>query len=164
MAVEPSEDGAGRGGPGPGPGWLLPITIPVHPLTRYLRVRLEVTDGILRWEVPRTLLGVIPIGTHHVGVPMTEVRSARVRMALHPFRLLAGAACIVLPLVFGLGWFSAPLVVVGAWVVLVSFGPHVKVVTGGGARHRAGVCYGHRIDGELYATAVNDLAGQAATG
>ena len=159
--MESSESGARNGGPGPGPGWLPPISIPVHPLTRYLRVRLEVTDGVLRWQVPRTLLGVIPIGNRHVGVPMAEVCSARVHMALHPLHLLAGAACIVLPLVSGLGWFSVPLAIIGAWVILVSFGPHVEVVTGGGGRYRAGVCYGHRIDGELYATAVNDLVGQA---
>ena len=159
--MESSESGAGNGGPGRGPGWLPPISIPVHPLTRYLRVSLEVTDGVLRWQVPRTLLGVIPIGTRHVGVPMTEVRSARVRLALHPLHQLAGAACIVLPLAFGLGWFSAPLVIVGAWAALASFGPHVEVTTSSGGRHRAGVCYGHRIDGELYATAVNDLVRQA---
>lgn len=162
--AESRETGTGGSGPGPRPGWLPPIDIPVHPLTRYLRVRLEVTDGVLRWEVPRTLLGLIPIGTHHVGVPMTEVRSARVRMVLHPLHLLAGAACIVLPLVFGLGWFSAPLVIIGAWAALASFGPQVEVTTRGGARYRAGVCYGHRIDGELYATAVNDLVRETTPG
>ena len=159
--AESRETGSGESGLGSGPGWLPPIDLPVHPLTRYLRVRLEVTDGVLRWEVPRTLLGLLPIGTRHVGVPMTKVRSARVRMVLHPLHLLAGTACIVLPLAFGLGWFAAPLVIIGAWAALASFGPHVEVTTSGVARHRAGVCYGHRIDGELYATAVNDLVRQA---
>ena len=147
--------------PESGPGWLPPIRLPVHTLTRYLRVRLGVAEGVLRWEVPRTLLGLVPVGMRRTRVPIGEVRSTRVRMVVHPLHALAGGACIALPLAFGLGWGAVPLVVVGAWVVLVSFGPHVEVATFAGKRHRAGVCYSHRFDGEMYATAVNDLAGQA---
>lgn len=159
-----SDTGAAPGGAGPEPGWLPPITLPVHPLTRYLRVRLEVTEGVLRWEVPRALLGLIPTGTHHIRVPVGDVRSTRVRLALHPLHLLAGGAGIMLPLACGLGWLSAPPVIIGAWAALTSFGLHIEVTTGGGGRHRAGVCYFHRVDAELYAAAVNDLVRPATIG
>jgi hypothetical protein len=126
-----------------------------------LRIRLEVTDAVLRWEVPRTLLGVVPIGVRHLGVSIGEVRSARIHRTARPLRLLLGAACIVVPLVFGLWWLAVPMVVAGAWVILVSLGPHLEVVTRAGARHRAGVCFSHKFDAELYLEAVNDLAEQA---
>jgi len=159
--VESSETGAGSAKPDPGSGWVPRITVPLHGLTRYLRVRFEVTDGVLRWEVPRTLLGTVPIGVRHIEVPVGEVRSARVHMAARPLRLLVGAACIAVPAVLGLWWLAVPMVVVGAWVVLVSFGPQLEVVTRAGVRHRAVVCFGHRIHAEMYAAAVNDLAEEA---
>ena len=34
-------------------------TLPVHGSTRYIRTIIEVDDGVVRWEVPRTLLGMV---------------------------------------------------------------------------------------------------------
>jgi hypothetical protein len=134
-----------------------PIRVPVNPLTLYLKVRLEVVEGTLRWEVPRALLGVVPVGVRRVAVPVAELRTVAVRTVVHPLHLAVGVACIVFPLLLGLGWAATPLVLLGAWVALVSFGPMVEAKTRSGQRHRAGVCLGHRMDGELYAEAVNDL-------
>ena len=41
------------------PAGLPETRLPQHNLTRYIRVRLEVSDGVLRWQLPRTLLGVV---------------------------------------------------------------------------------------------------------
>jgi len=137
------------------------IAVPVHGLTRYLRTKLEATDGVLRWEVPRTLLGVVPIGVRHVSVPVANVLSQQVGRGVRPFNLVAGAACIAVPLILGLWWAAVPLVIFGAWVVLVSLGPRLEVVTHTGTEHHANVCLSHQIDAELYMAAVDDLVEQA---
>ena len=163
---ESNETGAGKALPDPGPGWLPQITLPMHGSTRYLRVRLEVRDGMLRWEVPRVLLGLVPVGRRGVVIPVEEVVSVVVRRMIRPLLLAIGAAAIAGPLVVGSwwgGWWWAamPMVILGLWVILVSFGPQLVAVTRSGARHRAAVCFGHQIDAELYAAAVHDLAGRA---
>jgi hypothetical protein len=137
-----------------------PITVPAHRLTRYLRARLEVTNGVMRWQVPRALLGVVPIGVRHVSVPVADISSLHLHRVVRPFALLVGAACIGLPLVAALWWLALPLAIFGAWVILVSLGPGLEVVTRFGAKHRADVCFAHQVDAELYMTAVDDLARQ----
>lgn len=138
-----------------------PITMPMHGLTRYLKARVEVTEGVLRWEVPRTLLGVVPLGVRRVAVAVAEVGSVRVSRTVRPLRLVAGVAIVVAPFLLGWWWAAVPMVLVGLWVTLVSLGPQLEVVTVAGARHRAAICFGHQIDAEVYIEAVNDLAQQA---
>lgn len=159
--MQSDDGGAQSASRGQGSGWLPRMTLPQHGLTRYLRVRLEVAEGMLLWAAPRALLGVLPLGVRHVGVPLDQVGSVGMRRVMHPLRLSVGAAGIVLPWLLAPWWVSIPLVVLGAWVILVSIGPHLEVVTRGGARHRAGVCFAHHIDGDLFATAVNEMAGEA---
>lgn len=159
VMIEPDEIGGGDATPEP--RQVPPITAPVHGLTRYLRVRLEVTDGVLRWEVPRTLLGVVPVGVRHISMPVADVQSLQVHPVVRPFNLVVGAVCIVVPLVLGLWWVAAPMLLLGAWVVLVSLGPRLDVVTHSGAKDHASVCLSHQLDAELYMAAVSDLAEQA---
>ena len=137
-----------------------PITVPTHRLTRYLRVRLEVVDGILSWRVPRTLLGVVPVGVRHVRVPVADVQSLEVHRIVRSFQLVVGVLCIVLPLVLGLWWTVVPMLILGIWVILVSLGPRLDVVTLTGADDHADVCLSHQLDAELYIAAVTDLAEQ----
>jgi hypothetical protein len=154
------QDGDG-GGTGRDPRWVPETTLPMHNLTRYLRARVGVTDGVLQWAVPRTLLGVAPIGTRRLALPIEDVRSARMRRGVHPVRFLFGLACVAVPPFFTPWWVMVPLILLGIWVILVSLGPHLEVETLSGRKHRAGVCFGHQIDAELYAAAVNDLAAAA---
>ncbi len=140
------------------------MTVPTHRLTRYLRVGLEVADGVLRWDVPRTLLGVVPVGTRHVSLPVVDVRSLQVHRVVRWVNLVVGAACIVVPLVFGLWWFAAPMAVFGIWVILVSLGPQLDVVTESGMTGHASVCFSHQLDAELYMAAVTDLAEEVRNG
>ncbi len=164
--TEPRASGPGGPAPDEGPGGLPQISLPVHSLARYLRVRLAVTDGMVRWEVPRALLGIVPAGTRRVTVPVGEVLSVRMRRVGHPLRLLIGAAGVVTPIVLGVlwgGWWWAllPMIVVGLWVILVSLGPHLEALTRSGRPRRTGVCFTHQMDAEVYAAGVEDLARQA---
>lgn len=137
---------------------LPPMVLPQHGLTRYLRVRLEVTDGELCWERPRALLGIIPVGVGRLGIPLAQVRGLRLRQpAVRPFRLVVGLLLIGLP-PFVLPWWAAvPLLLVGVWVTLVSLGPRLEIDTHTGKRHRTGVCFGHQFDADLFIEAVNGM-------
>jgi hypothetical protein len=140
---------------------LPPLVLPQHNLTRYLRVRLEVAGGLLRVAAPRTLLGLVSLGVRRLEIPIADVVVLNVGRRVRPLRLLIGIACIVVPSVLAPWWVILPMVIAGLWVILVSLGPQLEVVTASGRRHRAGVCFSHQIDGELFAGAVNQLAAQA---
>lgn len=142
-------------------GSLPTITLPAHPLARYVRSRLGVVDGVVRWTVPRTVLGVVPIGVRRVAVPLDEVAAVRVANHVTAVHLVVGVTLIVGPLLTSLGWAGLPLALVGAWVALASFSGSVAVTRTGGGTDRAPVCFGHRMDAELYAEAVAALAGEA---
>ncbi len=135
-----------------------PILVPVHNLTRYLRCRLEVSGGVMRWETPRALLGLVPVGVRRVAVPVDEVLSIDLGRAVRPIHLTVGLALIATPAILGLWWLLAPLGLLGLWVGLVSMGPAMVAVTRNGERHRADVCFGHQIDADLYMEIVRDLA------
>jgi hypothetical protein len=134
--------------------------IPQHNLARHLRVRLGASDGMLRWQVPRALAGIVPIGTKRISVPIGEIESIGVGRTLRPLRLLIGVAAVVVPPFLAPWWVSVPLVLCGLWVILVALGPHLQVETHAGRRYRAGVCFSHQIDAELYLGAVEDLVAQ----
>jgi hypothetical protein len=61
---------------------------------------------MLRWEAPRSFMGIVPAGTRPVEVPVGEVRSSRVGRVGCPFPFLAGAAGITLPFGFALWWLA----------------------------------------------------------
>ena len=133
-------------------------TLPVHGTTRDIRTHLAVDDGVLRWEVPRTLLGMIPIGSRLVEVPLVEIDELVMRKVVpHPLRLAAGAALVVIPWFVLAWWLSVPLLVLGLWTILITFGPHMELHTKTGAVHRAPICFGHALDAELYMAAVEDM-------
>ncbi len=104
----------------PGMGSVPPITVPANGLTRYLRTRLEVSNGELRWQVARTLLGLVPIGVRTVSVPVGQVGSLAVHRIVRPASFAAGVACMAVPVILRLWWVAAPLALVGAWIIAVS--------------------------------------------
>ena len=141
-----------------------PIRVPTHNLTRYLRATVEVSDHVVRWAVPRTILGVIPVGLRQVAVPVDDVASIGVGRTVRPLRLLVGLAGAILPWFFLPWWASLPVTVVGLWIVLVALGPQLLLTTRSNERHRAPVCFGHQLDAELYIAVVEDLAAQSGDG
>jgi hypothetical protein len=135
-----------------------PITIPTHQLTRYLRVRVAVVDEELQWEVPTTLLGVVPVGVKQVTIPVGEVQSIDMGRTVRAGPLPIGIAMIVAPWIFLPWWVALPVAVAGLWVAVVALGPQLVVVTRSGGRHRAAVCFGHQFDADLYMDVVKELS------
>jgi hypothetical protein len=140
------------------------ITVPQSRMTPYLRAWVEVSDGVLRWQVPRALLGVVPIGTRHIEIPLEAVRSVRVLRAPAMLGRFLAALVVAVVLLIAFGWIAVPFVLVGVWLVLVSNRPHLEVETFDGRRQRAAFCLDAQIDAELYAISVNELADEARRG
>ncbi len=134
-----------------------PILVPMHGLTRYLRASLGVTGGVMTWDVPRTLVGLVHTGMRRIRVPVAEIASVTVGRAVRPFRLLVGVAVVAVPWFFLAWWAAVPLTGVGLWIVLASLGPRIEAVTHDGRKHRADVCFGHQLDADLYLAALDDL-------
>ncbi len=133
-------------------------TLPVHGSTRYIRTRIEVDDGLVRWEVPRTILGMIPAGSRFIEVPVAEVASVQMRRVVpHPIRILMGVGLAVAPWSLLPWWLSVPPLILGLWTILIALGPHLELVTVGGEVHRAPVCFRHSLDAELYIAALEDM-------
>lgn len=155
-------DAPGNASQEPGTGAFLPsVTLPTNNLTRYMRIRMGVDDGVLNGEVPRTLLGILPLGTRRITAPIEEVRGVSIARSLDPLGGGAAAALILLPW-FVLPWWAATLLlIVGLWVLAVAWGPKLSIVTTGGKRHTARICFGHELDGELFAEALNRTAAEA---
>jgi len=133
-------------------------TMPIHGTTRYIRTHLAVKNGVLKWEVPQTFLGMFQIGSRMVDIPMSDVATVDVRrFVIHPFRLAVGLALVITPWVFLPWWLSVPLLILGLWAILNTLGPHLEVVTKAGPVRRAPICFGHSLDAELYQAAVADM-------
>ena len=138
-----------------------PITIPTHGLTRYLRVRVAVIDHNLRWELPTTLLGVLPVGTRQLSIPVGEVQSIDMGRTARPIPLMFGVAMMAAPWMILPWWIALPVALAGLWVTMVAMGPQLLVVTRSGDRHRAAVCFGHQFDADLYMDVVRELSNAA---
>lgn len=133
-------------------------TLPVHGSTRYIRTYIEVDDGVVKWEVPRTVLGMIPAGSRFIEVPVADVVSVRMRRAVpHPLRLFAGAGLVFFPWFVLPWWLSIPVLILGLWTILIALGPHLQLETKDGSVHRAPVCLRHSLDAELYIAALEDM-------
>jgi hypothetical protein len=141
-----------------------PIRVPTHNLTRYLRTTFEVSDNTVRWEVPRTLLGLVRVGLRLVSVPVDDVDSIRVGRAVSPLRLVIGLVGMILPWFFLPWWAALPLLGLGLWITLVALGPQLVLATRKNETYRAPVCFGHQLDAELYIAVVEDLAAESGTG
>ena len=141
------------------PASVPPMIMPAHGLVRYCRTKVEVDDGVVRWDMPRTLLGVLPLGSRSVAVAVDDVASIRIDRVVRWFDLTMGLALMIAPWFFLPWWASSLLLILGTWVALVSLGPELEIETRSGTKHGAAVCPGHELDAELYITAVEDLAG-----
>ena len=138
------------------------MILPQHNLTRYLRVGLSVTDGTMIWRLRRLVLGVMPFGSREVRVPVARVASMRLQnWTMRPWRWSFTVGLIVAAALLTPWWVMTPLILLGAWTSFVSIGPSLQVTTIDGAAHRAAVCFGHRIDAELFIEAVTDMAEEA---
>lgn len=69
------------------------MVLPVHQLTPYLRVRISTDDRSLAIEHRRALFGLIPLWTHRIQIPLTDLARGRVKSNV---RLQCVAAAVVL--------------------------------------------------------------------
>lgn len=135
------------------------MILPQHNLTRYVRAGLSVTDGTMLWRLRHLVLGVLPFGSREVRIPVARVASMRLQdWTMRPWRWPFTVGLIVAAALLTPWWVMTPLVLIGAWTSFVSIGPSIQVITIDGATHRAAVCFGHRIDAELFIEAVTDMA------
>lgn len=140
------------------------LTLPQHGLTRYVHTRVEMVDRVLGIDAPRTLLGIVPMGTRRVEVPLADLVSLEVRgfgRRIRVVRLLVGLSLVIGGPVLTPWWIAGPLVLLGLWIALVSLGPKLEVVTRAGVTHRVPVCSSHQLDADLFIRAVEDLMSAA---
>jgi hypothetical protein len=135
-----------------------PMTVPAHNLARWIHSKLEVRNGMMRWEVPRTIVGLVPVGKRLIEVPAADISHIRMGRAVRPLGLTAGILAILLPLWLGWGWWAVLTIPLGLWTILVALGPRMEATTHTGRAYRADVCFGHAIDADLYMAAVEDIA------
>lgn len=135
-----------------------PMIVPAHNLARWIHSKLEVRNGTMRWEVPRTIVGLLPVGKRLIEVPAADISQIRVGRVARPLGLATGIAGIVLPLWLGWGWWAILTIPLGLWIILVALGPRMVATTHAGHTYHADVCFGHAIDADLYIAAVEDIA------
>ena len=138
----------------------LPLTVlPLNTVTPFYRARLEAVDGVLRWEAPRTVLGLGRLGTRRVVIPLAEVAAVRSSYGVHPARLLVGLGLLVAPLI-GVPVWAVPILLAAATLLLTMAPDALLVVEGSDGRaRRLAICVRHRIDVDLVAAALSDVIG-----
>ena len=109
-------------------------------------------------------MGVVPIGVRRFDIPVDDIAAVRLRdRTLRPLRLPLAAALIALPPFLLPWWLMVPLILIGFWKLFVSFGMGIEAETHSSRTHRAAVCFGHKIDAEVFIAAVEDIADEAQT-
>lgn len=134
-----------------------PTTLPMNTITPYLRARLEVVDDTLRWQTPRTVLGLVPIGAERVALPLQTITGVQARYTVHPVRLLLGLGLLVVPVAVPVVWVGLPALAVAVVLLLLAPAAQLRVVSANGRRDDLGVCIRHKLDVDLIAAALTDL-------
>jgi hypothetical protein len=140
----------------------LPLTtLPLNTMTPYLRAHLEVSDDTVRWDSWWTALGFVPVRRDRFAMAVVDVAATRSRVGVHWDRLIVGLAMVVSTLVLP-GWTS--VLVLGAAGMLLVMAPTAHLcITGQDRRtRRLCVCIRHKLDVDLIAMALEDLAGRRA--
>ncbi len=138
-----------------------PMVIPAHNLARWVRTEMAIANGVMEWQVPRTILGVLPFRRDRIAASTADVEGIAVTRAVRrPVSLTIGLATIVAPFILGWGWWGLLTVPFGLWISLVSLGPRMVATTFDGSRLPADVCFGHQIDADLYIAAVHDIGAE----
>lgn len=144
-----------------GPSVQLPLTtLPLNTMTPYLRAHVEVVDDAVHWDSWWTVLGFVPVRRERLVAPLAEVVATRSRVGIHWDRLVVGVALLASVRVLPLAWMSI-LALGGAGLLLVMAPTAQLRVTRKDARaRRLSVCILHKLDVDLIAMALDDLAGR----
>jgi hypothetical protein len=128
------------------------MVLPVHRLTPYLRVRIFTDDRSLAIERRRALLGLIPLWTGRIEIPLTELASARVTAHVR-LQCLAAAGALAASIFL----FDLPMalgVVLGILALLelpLALGPGkaMRVERSDGRSRTVPFCRTHTFDASL---------------
>jgi len=82
-------------------------------LTFYLRGEITVEQNFVRFKLPNTILGIIPLGARKESVPVTQIASTQSNFKLRFFRLIFAA------LVIALGFYLLPNSFAGGLIILI---------------------------------------------
>jgi hypothetical protein len=140
---------------------LPPTVLPLNRATPWYRARIEATDGVLRWETPRTLLGLLRAGTRRVALPLADITAVRARLGVHPARLAVGLALLGAILTGPSAWAVPVLAALAGLQLMMAPDAQLVVRTIDGRTRRLAICILHRMDVELVAAALADLTGSA---
>ncbi|HEX6887787.1 MAG TPA: hypothetical protein VF143_06745 [Candidatus Nanopelagicales bacterium] len=138
---------------------LPPTVLPLNRATPRYRARLEATDGVLRWETPRTLLGLLRVGTRRVALPLADITDVRSRLGVHPARLAVGLALLAAILTGPPAWAIPVLAAPAGLLLMMAPDAELVVRTTDGRTRRLAICVLHRMDVGLVAAALADLTG-----
>lgn len=142
-------------GPPSGAQLLAPtVTVLTNSLTPWLRSRFTLRSDGLHADVPRTVLGILPIGRRRLLLPLERISGADVAMALRPERAIA---CLVLLAVAAFavtGPVRLALLALGLVLVPLSYVAVLQVGVRGARRQRFPICVFARIDVRLVAAAI----------
>lgn len=95
----------------------------------YLRSRLELRPDRLHVETPATILGLVPIGTRVRDVSLEDLTGVRIRVVVHPDRLLVAAALLMLAWMIGLPMLAAAaltIVALGLLFLAIALGMRIE--------------------------------------
>lgn len=112
QSVKPSEPGRARHTG----RWLLRT----NTVSFYLRSLLVLDGETLHATVPRTILGLVPIGTRSFAAPVDRLADLRIGIVLHADRILAALVCLGVAVLLRLPWLAAAgLLVLGGLLLLL---------------------------------------------
>lgn len=138
----------------PGARLLAPtVTVLTNSLTPWLRSRFTLRSDGLHADVPRAVLGILPVGRRRVRVPLERISGVEVAMALRLERALACLALLTVALVGATGPIRLVLLALTLWLVPLSYVAVLQVDVRGARRQRFPVCVFARLDVRLVAAA-----------
>lgn len=126
------------------PPEVLDVSLITNGISWYLRSTVRLDKARLAVTTPRTVLGLIPMGTDSFDVAFAELRRISIGSRLHPDRLLVAVA---LALLGAFGSFGAPatagLVVGAVAMALLSFIAVIRIEEVGLKDRTIPICLAH---------------------
>lgn len=133
-------------------------------LTPHVRTRLTLYSDRIQAFVPRTFLGLIPMGSEEIAQPLKTVRNVSVQTRLETDRLMLGACYLIVGVV--LLFISDPLgpgvILIGGLLSARSFGADFVIEGSSGVNVKVPISIFDRKRAWSFARAVNTIVVSAA--
>jgi hypothetical protein len=107
----------------------------------YLRSRLVLDADALHVTTPRTILGLVPIGTRTWDIPLERLAGVRITVVVRIERVLVAAALLAVAIFVGLPWLATmALAAVAAILLFLGVALGMRMKDRDGARLTVPVC------------------------